>query len=80
MFNSLSKIEQKIIKSIGRSITDFNYAEAEEFENHYLADIKKQTKVNKVDLKAFKAKVKKVHISYEKKYGSKWLDLIKETR
>ena len=66
MFNSLSKTEQKIIKSIGRGITDFNYEEAQRLENEYLSDIKKHAKVNEVDLRAFKSKVKKVHVKYEK--------------
>lgn len=76
---SLSDQQKKAFREAAADITDKAYADAQSLDQRYLKKMKDDVKVNEVDSSAFQAKVKPVYQEYEKKYGSKWVDMIQST-
>lgn len=78
-FNSLSAEEQKTLKTIGRDLTDEAYSDAEALEKKYFEEMKQKVEINQADVGSFQKRVSKLYGKYEKKYGDKWLNIIRET-
>ncbi|MDD3343870.1 MAG: TRAP transporter substrate-binding protein [Sulfurospirillaceae bacterium] len=78
-FNALKPEEQATLLRIGKALTDSSYKEAEALEKKYLDEMKGKTEINEANVKLFQERVKDAQADYEKKYGNKWLNIVKST-
>ncbi|MDD2382699.1 MAG: TRAP transporter substrate-binding protein [Sulfurospirillaceae bacterium] len=78
-FDSLKPEEQATLKRIGHALTESSYKEAEALEKKYLDEMKSKTQINEANVKLFQEKLGSEQADYEKKFGNKWLNIVKST-
>ncbi|MEW6265079.1 MAG: TRAP transporter substrate-binding protein [Thermodesulfobacteriota bacterium] len=80
LWNQLSPQQQKVFDEIGGSLTNWSYDSVEQTENEYLKEMRKQAKINEVNIEAFRAASSTVIDDYVKTYGNDWIKEINAAR
>ena len=76
-WKQLNPEQQKIFDQIGRDITNWAWDSADQNEKKYMEEMRKQAKINEVNIDAFQAASSGLIDEYIKTYGGDW---IKEIR
>lgn len=79
-YNSLNAKQKKVFKEVGILITNEAYKVSANLEKKYFAEMKKNAKINNVNLKAFQKATKSAYKDYIGKHGNEYLDIIESSR
>ena len=78
--DSLIPEQRTVFEEVGKAITEAAYDKSAKLESAYLAEMRKMTDINDVDLAAFQEATRDVYETYRSSQGDAWIKLVEAAR
>ncbi len=78
--DSLTPEQRTVFEEVGKAITEAAYDKSAKLESAYLAEMRKMTDINDVDLAAFQEATRDVYETYRSSQGDAWIKLVEAAR